>query len=45
MFQPIVGHSLTEMKSPYYFHPQLMSDFLTVEELGDKTLAELARAR
>ena len=45
VFQPIVGHSLTEMKSPYYFHPQLISDFLTVEELGDKILAELARPK
>jgi hypothetical protein len=31
------------MKAPYYFHPQLIADFLTVEELGDKMLAELAR--
>jgi hypothetical protein len=45
LFQPIVGHSFTEMKSPYYFHPQLISDFLTVEELGDKMLAELARPK
>jgi hypothetical protein len=45
VFQPIVGHSFTEMKSPYYFHPQLISDFLTVEELGDKMLAELTRPK
>jgi hypothetical protein len=45
VFQPIVGHSFTEMKSPYYFHPQLISDFLTVAELGDKMLAELARPK
>jgi hypothetical protein len=41
VFQPLVGHSLSEMKTPYYFHPQLMVDFLTVEQLGEKMLLEL----
>lgn len=40
-FQPVFGHSLVEMKAPYYFHPQLIADFLTVEELGQKMLVEL----
>jgi hypothetical protein len=41
VFQPVVGHSLSEMKAPYYFHPQLIADFFTVEELGQKMLTEL----
>jgi hypothetical protein len=45
VFQPVVGHSLSEMKAPYYFHPQLLADFLTVEELGEKMLFELQRMK
>jgi hypothetical protein len=41
VFQPLIGHSLTEMPAPFAFHPQLICDFLTVEELGEKMLAEL----
>ncbi len=43
-FHPMIGHSFIEMKAPYYFHPQLIADFLTIEELGRKMLAELRRA-
>lgn len=41
VFRPVVGHSLSEMKAPYFFHAQLIADFLTVEELGEKMLAQL----
>jgi hypothetical protein len=41
VFQPVVCHSFTEMTAPFAFHPQLICDFLTVEELGEKMLAEL----
>ncbi len=41
IFQPLVCHSFTEMPAPFPFHPQLISDFLTVEQLGQKMLAEL----
>jgi hypothetical protein len=41
VFQPVIGHSLVEMKAPYFFHVQLIADFLTIEELGNKMLAEL----
>jgi hypothetical protein len=45
VFQPIAGHSIGEMKAPYYFHPQLIADFLTIEELADKILIELRHAK
>ncbi len=41
VFQPLVGHSFTEMTATFAFHPQLICDFLTVEELGEKMLGEL----
>jgi hypothetical protein len=44
VFQPVMCHSYTEMGAPYAFHPQLIADFLTVEELGEKMLAELTSA-
>ena len=40
-FQPLMCHSFTEMGAPYAFHPQLIADFLTIEQLGEKMLAEL----
>jgi hypothetical protein len=45
VFQPLVSHSLDEMPTPFRFHPQILVDFLTVEELGTKMLDELRRAR
>jgi hypothetical protein len=44
VFQPLVCHSLTEMPAPFAFHPQLISDFLTIEQLGEKMLAELSHS-
>jgi hypothetical protein len=41
VFQPLVGHSFTEMPALFAFHPQLICDFLSVEELGEKMLTEL----
>jgi hypothetical protein len=41
IFQPLICHSFTEMGAPYAFHPQLIADFLTIEQLGEKMLAEL----
>lgn len=40
IFRPFVCHSYTEMPAPFHFHPQLICDFLTIEELGLKMLAE-----
>jgi hypothetical protein len=41
VFQPVIGHSLTEMEAPYWFHAQILVDFLTTEELGERMLAEM----
>jgi hypothetical protein len=41
VFQPMVGHSFSEMEAPYRFHPQLLADFLTIEELAVRVLDEL----
>jgi hypothetical protein len=43
VFHPLICHSFNEMPAPMAFHPQLIADFLTVEELGYKMLAELNR--
>jgi hypothetical protein len=45
VFRPLICHSFTEMPAPYAFHPQLIADFLTVEELGEKMLAELVTSK
>jgi hypothetical protein len=42
VFQPLVCHSFTEMPAPFAFHPQLICDFLTVEQLGERMLTELS---
>jgi hypothetical protein len=44
VFQPLMCHSFTEMPAPYALHPQLIADFLTVEALGEKMLAEFDRS-
>jgi hypothetical protein len=44
VFQPLMCHSFNEMVAPCAFHPQLINDFLTVEELGEKMLAELIQS-
>jgi hypothetical protein len=43
VFQPLICHSYSEMVAPCAFHPLLIVDFLTVEELGEKMLAELGK--
>lgn len=43
IFQPLITHSVTETTAHFAFHPQLIADFLTVEELGNKVLSELGR--
>ncbi len=45
VFQPLICHSFNEMPAPFAFHPQLIVDFFTVEELGLKMLAELAATK
>lgn len=41
IFQPIMIHSFIENSQPVLFHPQLLADFNTIEELGRKMLEEL----
>jgi hypothetical protein len=43
IFQPLMTHSIRETRAHFAFHAQLIADFLTVEELGWKMLAELRR--
>jgi hypothetical protein len=45
VFQPLICHSYSEMVAPCAFHRLLIVDFLTVEELGEKMLAELTKPR
>lgn len=40
-FRPIMTHSLEEGAELIKFHPQLLADFLTIEELGQRMLKEL----
>jgi hypothetical protein len=42
-FQPVMVHSFSEKSSRIVFHPQLLSDFAMVEDIGRKMLVELAR--
>lgn len=42
-FQPWISQSYAEGAKPVVFHPQMLSDFNTVDELGQKMLAELGR--
>jgi len=41
VFQPMMTHSLIEAQGLVPFHAQLLTDFLTIEELGNKMLDEL----
>lgn len=41
VFQPMITHSIRETSAHYVFHAQMIADFLTVEELGRKMLAEI----
>ena len=37
-------HSINETTAHYAFHVQMIADFMTVEELGQKMLLELGRS-
>jgi hypothetical protein len=41
-FQPWISQSFAEGAKPVVFHPQMLSDFKTIEELGRKMLEELS---
>lgn len=43
VFQPYMQHSFGEGVTPLVFHPQLIANFATVEELGSKFLSELKK--
>jgi hypothetical protein len=44
VFQPVMKHTLQDNNPPVVFHFQLLQDFATVEEIGQKMLGELERA-
>jgi hypothetical protein len=41
VFQPLVSHSITETTARFAFHVQMVVDFMTVDEMGNKMLDEL----
>jgi hypothetical protein len=43
VFQPLITHSVTTASAQFAFHVQMIADFLTVEQVGEKMIAELAR--
>jgi hypothetical protein len=43
VFQPLITHSISETTAHFAFHAQMIADFLTVEELGEKMLIELSK--
>jgi hypothetical protein len=45
VFQPLITHSARETTHHFAFHVQMLADFLTIEELGRKMLAEFERVR
>jgi len=42
VFQPFMAHSAKEHSGLPFFHPQMLADFATVEELFSKVFSELA---
>ena len=42
-FLPVMKHSFSEKSKSVVFHPQVLSDFAMVEEIGKKMLQELER--
>jgi hypothetical protein len=42
-FQPVMMHSIGEKSKKIVFHPQMLSDFAMVEEIGKRMLRELDR--
>jgi len=45
VWQPWITHSITETTARFAFHVQMIADFSTVEELGEKMLSELQLAK
>jgi hypothetical protein len=43
LFIPVMTHSFSEQVGSVCFHPQILADFATVEDLGSKFLDELNR--
>ncbi len=43
VFNPVMTHSFLEDADFVVFHPQLWTDFSTIEELGQRMLEELDR--
>jgi hypothetical protein len=41
VFQPLITHSVKETTAHFAFHVQMLTDFITVEEIGYKMLDEL----
>ena len=41
IFRPVMLHSVVETEADIAFHPQIIADFATVEEIGRNMLAEL----
>jgi hypothetical protein len=44
VFQPMITHSIRETTGHVRFHAQMLIDFITVEEIGYKTLDEIKRS-
>jgi hypothetical protein len=44
-FPPIIPHSITETTAHFAFHVQMVVDFMTVDEMGNKMLDELGLTR
>jgi hypothetical protein len=44
VFQPVITHSVRETTGHFRFHVQMLTDFLTIEEIGYKMLDEFKRA-
>jgi hypothetical protein len=44
VFQPLITRSVKETTAHFAFHVQMLTDFLTVEEIGYKMLDEIAAA-
>lgn len=42
-FSPLITHSFDEVATPVVFHPQMLSDFATIADAGQKMLRELDR--
>jgi len=45
VFQLLISHSITETTARFAFHVQMVVDFMTVDEMGNKMLDELGLTR